>query len=106
MMASPITLARGIGVNRMTDAHVTCDTHQHADDRGPGHHCCHGAGTSPGKVLDPVCGMSVNPTTAKHRAEHRGLTYFFCSAGCRTKFLGDPERYLDPASAQPAPVAP
>jgi Cu+-exporting ATPase len=29
-----------------------------------------------------------------HRAEHDGETYFFCSAGCRTKFVDDPEKYL------------
>ena len=45
-------------------------------------------------AIDPVCGMTVDPHTAKHRAEHRGHTYFFCSAGCRTKFVGDPQKYL------------
>ena len=53
---------------------------------------------------DPVCGMSVDPRTAKHRAEHDGQPYFFCSAGCRTKFLADPERYLNPTEAPAAPV--
>ena len=43
-------------------------------------------------VKDPVCGMSVDPNTAKHRAEHAGQSYFFCSAGCRTKFLADPSQ--------------
>jgi P-type Cu+ transporter len=45
-------------------------------------------------VIDPVCGMTVNPHTAKHRAEHRGHTYYFCSAGCRTKFVSSPQKYL------------
>ena len=54
------------------------------------------------KVKDLVCGMTVDPQTAKHRAEHAGSPYFFCSAGCQTKFVGDPVRYIDPASA-PAP---
>ncbi len=45
-------------------------------------------------ALDPVCGMRVDPHTAKHRAEHEGRQYYFCSAGCRTKFLADPARYL------------
>ncbi len=44
--------------------------------------------------IDPVCGMSVDPHTAKHRAEHRGHSYYFCSAGCRTKFVNDPQKYL------------
>ncbi|HEX8168609.1 MAG TPA: heavy metal translocating P-type ATPase [Beijerinckiaceae bacterium] len=58
------------------------------------------------RVKDPVCGMSVDPRTAKHRAEHDGQPYFFCSAGCRTKFLREPRRYLDPtaASAKVEPV--
>ena len=50
-------------------------------------------------VKDPVCGMDVDPHAAKHRAEHGGRPYYFCSNGCRTKFEADPVRYLDPASA-------
>ncbi|WP_280960081.1 heavy metal translocating P-type ATPase [Enterovirga rhinocerotis] len=56
-------------------------------------------------AIDPVCGMSVDPASAKHRAEHAGQEYLFCSAGCRTKFLADPERYLDPAKAKAAAEA-
>ena len=51
------------------------------------------------RVKDPVCGMSVDPHTTEHKAEHHGQPYYFCSAGCRAKFLADPERYLDPAVA-------
>ena len=40
------------------------------------------------RVRDPVCGMTVDPHTTPHRAEHRGRTYYFCSAGCRAKFAG------------------
>ncbi|HZP70971.1 MAG TPA: heavy metal translocating P-type ATPase [Pseudolabrys sp.] len=61
------------------------------------HH--HNAG---GGVIDPVCGMSVDPHTAKHRAAHRGHTYYFCSAGCRTKFVSDPQKYLGPRAPEPA----
>ena len=43
---------------------------------------------------DPVCGMSVDPATAKHQAEHGGKTFFFCSGGCRGKFVADPARFL------------
>ena len=42
---------------------------------------------------DPVCGMSVDPATALHRAEHAGRAYFFCGARCRERFLADPERF-------------
>ncbi|WP_235907952.1 heavy metal translocating P-type ATPase [Siccirubricoccus phaeus] len=54
---------------------------------------------APGKVKDPVCGMDVDLATTPHKAEHAGRTYGFCSAGCRTKFLADPDRYLKPAEA-------
>src|SRR6185503_8422907 len=50
---------------------------------------------SSGGVIDPVCSMSVDPHTAKHRADYRGHTYYFCSAGCRTKFIANPQKYLD-----------
>ena len=45
-------------------------------------------------VLDPVCGMTVDPATANEKVEHLGTTYYFCSAGCREAFQKDPGRYL------------
>lgn len=48
--------------------------------------------------------MSVDPDTAQHRADNAGRRYYFCSAGCRTKFLAGPARYLgvkEPPSAPP-----
>ena len=48
--------------------------------------------------------MSVDPATARHQAEHDGATYYFCSAGCRDKFVADPARYLGaeaPPCAEP-----
>ncbi len=48
---------------------------------------------------DPVCGMSVDPHTTRHHADHAGRTFHFCSAGCRTKFVADPVKYLSPADA-------
>ena len=77
-------------------------THPHNHASG---HACYGAKASDGAatVKDPVCGMSVDPTTTAHRASHGGQDYFFCSAGCRTKFIGDPMRYLNPpVEAEPA----
>ena len=56
------------------------------------------------KVKDPVCGMSVDPLTAKHKAAHDGTSYFFCGAGCRTKFMAAPSRYLSPQPAKPSPA--
>ncbi len=69
-------------------------------------HAAHGGKAVAGGVLDPVCGMTVDPATTPHRHLHGGETYFFCSGGCRTKFAADPGKYLDPSQreqAQPAP---
>jgi Cu+-exporting ATPase len=55
-------------------------------------------------VKDPVCGMSVDPATAKHSTAHHGETFHFCSAGCKTKFEADPQRYLSPAPKPSAPA--
>lgn len=43
--------------------------------------------------MDPVCGMKVDPAKARHRAEHDGKTFYFCSERCRTKFAEDPAKY-------------
>jgi P-type Cu+ transporter len=47
-------------------------------------------------VLDPVCGMQVNPSRAAGSIEYKGTTYHFCSKGCVQKFSADPEKYLHP----------
>ncbi len=48
-------------------------------------------------ATDPVCGMDVAVQGAQHTATHEGRTHYFCSAGCREKFVGDPEHYLSGA---------
>jgi Cu+-exporting ATPase len=45
-------------------------------------------------VKDPVCGMNVEPSTAKHKFDHAGKTYYFCCAGCVEKFRARPNDYL------------
>ena len=55
------------------------------------------------RAVDPVCSMTVDPHTAKHRADYHGHPYYFCSAGCRTKFVNGPQKYLD--VREPEPVA-
>src|SRR4051812_28698938 len=50
--------------------------------------------TGNGTAIDPVCEMVVDPKTARS-AEVGGMTYYFCSEGCRTKFVADPEKYLN-----------
>ena len=57
-------------------------------------------------LKDPVCGMTVTEASP-HRAAHAGRAFWFCSAGCRTKFLAEPQKYLAPmaAPAEPMPAA-
>jgi len=63
------------------------------------HH--HHAAASEGGAIDPVCGMTVDPATAQHRADYQGKNYYFCCAGCRTKFAADPQKYLGPREPEP-----
>jgi len=72
-----------------------------AKDSGPreGHDHCghtHGEHHADGKasVRDPVCGMTVDAATSRHRFDTRGETFHFCSAGCRAKFAAEPQKYL------------
>jgi Cu+-exporting ATPase len=51
-------------------------------------------------MTDPVCGMSVDPASARGGShEYKGTTYYFCAPGCRQKFAANPEQYL----GKPAP---
>ncbi len=78
-----------------------CGGRSHAGHDHAGHdHHPHAAET----VRDPVCGMTVNPATSKHRFDYRGETFHFCSAGCRTKFAADPISYLEKDSRPKAAV--
>jgi Cu+-exporting ATPase len=52
---------------------------------------------------DPVCGMNVDPGSAKHSAEYGGRTYYFCSQGCTTTFAADPVSYI---GEKPKPLTP
>jgi Cu+-exporting ATPase len=55
-----------------------------------------------GSERDPVCGMPVDAASAKHRAEHAGHAYYFCSSRCREKFEAEPARYLERVAPEPA----
>jgi uncharacterized protein len=44
---------------------------------------------------DPVCGMTVDRST-KFRSDWQGRTYYFCGAGCKSRFDAEPEAFLDP----------
>jgi Cu+-exporting ATPase len=48
------------------------------------------------KMIDPVCGMEVDPETAAAETCHEGIKVFFCAEGCRDAFLANPERYTKP----------
>jgi len=56
-------------------------------------------------VKDPVCGMTVDPNATSHRDTYHGRSYYFCSAGCQTKFVAHPTKYLteQPAFVEEAP---
>jgi Cu+-exporting ATPase len=45
-------------------------------------------------MVDPVCGMTVEPDEAEAAWEHEGQTYYFCSVSCMESFRKDPQRYL------------
>jgi P-type Cu+ transporter len=46
------------------------------------------------EVIDPVCGMKVDPGTAAGSYEHAGTTYFFCSKSCLNRFKQEPESFI------------
>ena len=87
--------------------HQSHGDHSYGDKQAHAHHHSHASGhghtdaDQAGKAIDPVCGMTVTIATARHRFAYKGQDYFFCSAGCRTKFEGNPEKYLAPKSSQP-----
>ena len=46
-------------------------------------------------LIDPVCGTDLESCEVEPEVvEHNGITYFFCSAGCRTQFEAKPEDFL------------
>jgi Cu+-exporting ATPase len=52
-----------------------------------------GSSNAPGTTVDPVCGMTVDPATAKWTATHDAIDYFFCSRSCRDRFVAQPVAY-------------
>ncbi|BBB11689.1 heavy metal translocating P-type ATPase [Sphingopyxis sp. FD7] len=76
----------------MTESH-----HDHAK-------CAHSGSKAPGMVIDPICGMSVDPATTTHVATHDGAHHYFCSSGCLTKFEAHPARYVIDAPRPTEPV--
>jgi Cu+-exporting ATPase len=83
--------------------------HGHQTAHGQGH--VHGPGCShshideptTARLLDPVCGMTVDPAAAKHRFSYKNHDYFFCSGRCRERFAADPDAFLKPGPSAPPP---
>ena len=61
--------------------------------------------TSAEVVKDPVCGMQVDPAKAAGQSQYQGLTYSFCSLGCKRKFDLNPVQYIH-SGKEIAPVQP
>lgn len=92
-------------------AHDCCGAHDHDHKHETADYSYRHAGHSPGvaaaahqassgsAVVDPVCGMSVDPAASQLKAEHGGKTYYFCSAGCHAKFIANPAKYLVPGQS-------
>ena len=75
----------------------THSNHDHGETSSGGS-CCSSKtpATTVGTVVDPVCGMTVDPATTAHHATHQGTDYHFCSAKCRERFIAEPQKYLSP----------
>ena len=72
--------------------------HDHGHQQGHGREL--EMATAAGPVIDPVCGMTVDPPTALEKglhSHHADTDYYFCGKGCKLDFDEDPQRYLDPA---------
>ncbi|MDD5544581.1 MAG: heavy metal translocating P-type ATPase [Acidobacteriia bacterium] len=56
-------------------------------------------------VNDPVCGMNVDPVTAKATYEYHGKTYYFCCPHCRQKFQDNPQQFLSGTASHPPGIS-
>jgi P-type Cu+ transporter len=48
----------------------------------------------PNMMVDPVCGMGVDPATAAAKSDYKGKTYYFCDKNEKVQFDKDPEKFL------------
>ncbi|WP_445504385.1 heavy metal translocating P-type ATPase [Microvirga sp. G4-2] len=84
-------------------SHAGHSHHGHGDHAGHHHH---EPSTVAATVKDPVCGMMVDPHSTPHRAQYEGKPYYFCSSGCQSKFMAEPVKYVEPATARKAEPVP
>ena len=93
--AEPLEAAWLIGPS----VHGPSDDHEHSGNHG------HHAHDEPAQMIaahavDPVCGMTVDPETARAKglhSTHDGVDYYFCGKGCKLDFDENPQQYLDSA---------
>lgn len=46
------------------------------------------------KVIDPVCGMTIEDKDAVATSHYKGKTYYFCAEICKEDFDNDPESFI------------
>ena len=71
----------------------------HDPGGGHCHHHAHGDDAAANAVVDPVCGMRVDPRKAAGSHEHEGVRYYFFGTLCLIRFRADPAKYLQPKTA-------
>src|SRR5256885_11437905 len=59
----------------------------------------------PDMVVDPVCGMTIDPADAAGSWEYNGQRYYFCHESCLARFQANPDSFLAPSAPQPVPAS-
>lgn len=78
-----------------TNEHNSHHEHEHGARGLHAHSSCSTHEKAAKEVIDPVCGMRVDPETAKGgSSEYKGQVYYFCNPKCKTKFDHEPDKYL------------
>ncbi len=83
-------------------SHENCTIDSHGKHHHHGHHHAAAADT---KVKDPVCGMMIDPKTAKGgKSTFEGQGFYFCNPKCKTKFDANPHNFLHKESSKAVSV--
>jgi YHS domain-containing protein len=98
MLVSHVAMLAGMAVPMLYRWDTYANGHCHAPKtmQAPGPLATVGVSAQAATAADPVCGMPVDPTSAKHTVEHEGKTYAFCAPGCKKAFQRDPATFLSP----------
>ena len=94
-------------MNRNESSATSATAAQNQNAKGDAAVAVHQGNRVAGATTDPVCGMTVDPVTARS-FRHRDIDYYFCSEACRTRFTADPRKYLAEAQqpvSKPATAA-